>query len=255
VKKAVILSVMAAMALLPYAAFGADEPKPAAGSVELKSETDKVSYSIGVNIGSSLRKDKIEINKAVLVQALQDALEGKPLSMTEEQMVQTMEDFKKSFAAKKQEMDKQAGAKNLADGKAFLEANAKKEGVKTTPSGLQYKVIKEGDGPMPKASDTVKTNYKGTLIDGTVFDASEKHGGPAEFEVGGVIKGWTEALQLMKVGSKWQLFIPSELAYGARGAGGDIGPNSTLVFEIELVSIQPPAAAAGGKPDTGTLIK
>ncbi|MBI5095900.1 MAG: FKBP-type peptidyl-prolyl cis-trans isomerase [Candidatus Hydrogenedentes bacterium] len=245
---------MAAMTLAPFAAFGADEPKPAAAStVELKSDVDKFSYAIGVNIGRNLKKDKIELNKTFFMQAIQDVTEGKPLALTDEQLQQTIMEFQKTLMAKRQEADKVAGDKNVTEGKAFLEANAKKEGIKVLPSGLQYKVIKEGDGPTPKASDTVKTNYKGTLIDGTVFDASEKHGGPATFPVGQVIKGWTEALQLMKVGSKWQLFVPSELAYGPKGAGGDIGPNATLIFEIELLGIDAPAAAA--KPDAGTLIK
>ena len=138
----------------------------------------------------------------------------------------------------------ETAATNKQQGDAFLDANKAKEGVVTLPSGLQYKVLTEGKGPKPAAQDTVECNYKGTLIDGTEFDSTAKHGGkPATFPVSGVIKGWTEALQLMPVGSKWQLFIPSDLAYGARGAGGVIGPGSTLIFEVELVSIQPKAAA------------
>jgi FKBP-type peptidyl-prolyl cis-trans isomerase len=131
-----------------------------------------------------------------------------------------------------------AGNANKTAGEAFLAANKTKEGVVTLPSGLQYKILKAGDGPKPTAADTVVCNYRGTLIDGKEFDASEKHGGPATFPVSGVIKGWTEALQLMPVGSKWQLYIPSDMAYGASGAGGDIGPNSTLIFDVELVSIK-----------------
>ena len=143
----------------------------------------------------------------------------------------------------------ETAAANKKDGDAFLAANKGKEGVVTLPSGLQYKIVKEGTGPKPTAQDTVECNYKGTLIDGTEFDSTAKHGGkPATFPVGGVIKGWTEALQLMPVGSKWQLFIPGDLAYGQRGAGGVIGPNATLIFEVELVSIQAkPAAAAPAK--------
>ena len=248
-KKALICSVLAAVAFAPFAAFGAEETK-AAGTVELKNDVDKLSYAIGVNIGKSVKRDKIELNVAVFSQALKDVVEGKPLSMTDEQVQQTMMEFQKNLMSKKQEADKAAGEKNAAEGKAFLEANGKKEGVKTLPSGLQYKVIKDGTGATPKASDTVKANYRGTLINGEEFDASEKHGGPQTFPVTGVIMGWTEALQLMKVGSKWQLFIPADLAYGPRGRGADIGPNSTLVFDIELVGVEAPKAA-----DAGTLIK
>jgi FKBP-type peptidyl-prolyl cis-trans isomerase FklB len=142
--------------------------------------------------------------------------------------------FQKEVMAKQAEVAK----KNKAEGEAFLAENKKKEGVKTTPSGLQYKVIKPGKGKKPKSSDTVTVNYRGTLIDGTEFDSSYKRGQPATFQVSGVIPGWTEALQLMEEGAKWQLFIPSNLAYGERGAGGVIGPNATLIFEVELISIQ-----------------
>jgi FKBP-type peptidyl-prolyl cis-trans isomerase FklB len=133
---------------------------------------------------------------------------------------------------------KEEGAANKKDGDAFLAANKGKDGVVTLPSGLQYKILKQGNGPKPTANDTVECNYRGTLIDGKEFDASSKHGGPASFPVGGVIKGWTEALQLMPVGSKWQLFVPADLAYGDRGAGADIGPDATLIFEVELLSIK-----------------
>ncbi|MDX1815211.1 MAG: FKBP-type peptidyl-prolyl cis-trans isomerase, partial [Thermodesulfobacteriota bacterium] len=145
---------------------------------------------------------------------------------------------KKKIVAAQREERKKAAEKNLAEGKSFLEKNAKKEGVKTLPSGLQYKVLKKGSGISPKKTDTVTVNYKGTLIDGTEFDSSYKRGKPATFRVGGVIAGWTEGLQLMKPGAKWQLFIPPNLAYGERGAGARIAPNSTLIFEVELVSVQ-----------------
>ena len=146
--------------------------------------------------------------------------------------------FQKDMMAKQEAKAKAAAEKNSKDGEAFLAENKKKDGVKSTASGLQYKVIKAGDGVMPKGTDTVSVNYKGTLIDGTEFDSSYKRGEAATFPVSGVIKGWTEALQLMKVGSKWQLFIPSNIAYGERGAGGEIGPNATLIFEVELLSIK-----------------
>jgi FKBP-type peptidyl-prolyl cis-trans isomerase FklB len=151
---------------------------------------------------------------------------------------QVMQDFQKKMMAKQMAAREEGLGKNKAEGEKFLADNKKKEGIKTTASGLQYKVITAGTGKTPKATDTVKTHYRGTLINGTEFDSSYKRGEPAEFPVNGVIKGWTEALQLMKEGAKWQLFIPSELAYGERGAGRDIGPNSTLIFDIELISVK-----------------
>ena len=158
--------------------------------------------------------------------------------MTEQQMREVMAGLQKSMAAKQAEQIKELSDKNQKAGEAFLAENKKKEGVVTRPSGLQYKVLKDGSGETPKATDKVKVNYKGTLIDGKEFDSSNKLGKPAEFQVNKVIAGWTEALQLMKVGSKWEVFIPSNLAYGDRGAGPMIGPNSTLIFEVELVSIE-----------------
>lgn len=157
--------------------------------------------------------------------------------MTENEVKEVMTAFQKGLAAKQAEKMKVIGEKNSKEGETFLAENKKKEGVKTTASGLQYKVITPGKGPMPKDTDTVSVNYRGTLIDGTEFDSSYKRGEAVSFPVNGVIKGWTEALQMMKVGSKWQLFIPSNLAYGDRGAGGQIGPNATLIFEVELLSI------------------
>jgi len=173
---------------------------------------------------------------------LKDALAGKP-QMTEEQVKETMTAFEKEMTDKQ----KAAGVKNGADGEKFLAENKKKEGVKTTASGLQYKVLKEGSGAQPKETDTVIANYRGTLIDGTEFDSSYKRGQPATFPVSGVIRGWTEALQLMKAGSKYQLFIPANLAYGERAIGGDIGPNSTLIFEVELLDVKP---APGANPSS-----
>jgi FKBP-type peptidyl-prolyl cis-trans isomerase FklB len=150
--------------------------------------------------------------------------------------------FQKEMMAKREQAGKEAGAKNKVEGEAFLAENGKKEGVVTLPDGLQYKILKEGDGAKPKATDTVTVHYRGTLISGTEFDSSYKRKEPVSFPVNGVIAGWTEALQLMKVGSKWQLFIPSTLAYGERGAGPDLGPNATLIFEVELISIGKPEA-------------
>ena len=217
--------------------FGQDKSPP------LKDTKDKVSYSIGLNIGFNLKKQNVSINPDTFALGVKDALAGKP-QMTEEQVKETMTAFEKEMIDKQ----KAAGVKNGADGEKFLAENKKKEGVKTTASGLQYKVIKEGTGAQPKETDTVVANYRGTLIDGTEFDSSYKRGQPATFPVTGVIKGWTEALQMMKVGSKYQLFIPASLAYGERAMGADIGPNSTLIFEVELVGIQPSQGGATPQP-------
>ena len=211
-------------------------------STPLKDSKDKVSYSIGLNIGFNLKKQNVSINPDTFVLGLKDALAGKP-QMTDEQVKETMTAFEKEMIDKQ----KAAGVKNGADGEKFLAENKKKEGVKATASGLQYKVVKEGTGAQPKEKDTVMANYRGTLIDGTEFDSSYKRGQPATFPVSGVIKGWTEALQMMKVGSKYQLFIPANLAYGERAIGPDIGPNSTLIFEVELLDVKP---AAGANPSS-----
>ena len=207
----------------------------------LKDQKDKVSYSIGMNIGNNLKKQAIDVNPDALVYGIKDALSGDKALMTEQEVNETLTAFQKEMTAKQAERLKELGEKNKKEGEAFLAENKKKEGVITLPSGLQYKVIKEGTGETPKLTDTVTTNYRGTLIDGTEFDSSYRREQPATFPVKGVIAGWTEALQLMKVGSKWQLFTPSNLAYGERGAGRDIGPNATLIFDVELLSIKEPA--------------
>ncbi len=204
----------------------------------LKTQKDKVSYAIGMNVGTNLHKESVEVDPAVLLQGLKDGIAGSKPLLTEEEaralLMQLQEETRKKEAAKAQQM----GGANKTEGEAFLAANKTKEGVITLPSGLQYKILKAGTGPKPSASDSVVCNYRGTLINGAEFDSSYKRGQPATFPVSGVIKGWTEALQLMPVGSKWQLFIPPQLAYGERGAGADIGPNATLIFEVELISIQ-----------------
>jgi len=204
----------------------------------LKSQKEKVSYSIGMDIGNNIKKQAIDIDPELLARGIKDAFStGKPL-MTEEEIRQTMMAFQKEMRAKQGEQMKKDGEKNKKEGEAFLAENKKKEGVITLPSGLQYKVIKAGKGKKPQASDKVTVHYRGTLLNGTEFDSSSRRGQPATFPVSGVIPGWTEALQLMEVGAKWQVFIPSNLAYGAGGAGNMIGPNSTLIFEVELISIQ-----------------
>ena len=207
-------------------------------NVELKDQKDKVSYSIGINIGKNLKKQSVEINPDTLLKGINDALSGGKTLMTEQEVNETMMNFQKDLMAKQQARMKELGEKNKKEGEAFLAENKKKEGVTTLPSGLQYKVIKEGDGKIPTINDTVTVNYRGTLIDGTEFDSSYTRGQPVTFPVKGVVPGFSEALQLMKVGSKWQLFIPSNLAYGERGAGEQIGPNTTLIFELELLSIK-----------------
>lgn len=207
-------------------------------AVTLDNETNKASYTIGVQMGSQMAGIKDMINQDALFMGFRDSMQGKDPQLTAEDMQTTMQGFQKTVMEKQQAKQSEASSKNTAEGDKFLAENKTKEGVKSTESGLQYMVITEGTGETPKATDTVITHYTGTLIDGKVFDSSYKRNSPATFPVNGVIKGWTEALQLMKVGSKWKLFIPSELAYGERGAGADIGPNQVLIFEIELLEIK-----------------
>jgi FKBP-type peptidyl-prolyl cis-trans isomerase FklB len=211
--------------------------KPAA-PLTLKTQKDKASYALGMNFGTGLRKQSIDIDPAILARGLRDSFSSGKTLLTEDEAKAVLTQLQTDVRKKQQEMAQQLGDTNKKQGMEFLEANKTKDGVVTLPSGLQYKVLQEGTGPKPAATDTVVCNYRGTLLDNTEFDSSYKRGQPATFPVTGVIKGWTEALQLMPVGSKWQLFIPSELAYGERGAGGQIGPNSTLIFEVELLSIQ-----------------
>jgi FKBP-type peptidyl-prolyl cis-trans isomerase FklB len=218
-------------------------PLALAADVQLKDQKDKISYSIGLDIGTTLKRQLIEVNEELLNTGIQDGLSGKKPLLGEDQVKETMAVFQKEMLAKQAEAKKAAAAKNSAEATKFLAENKTKEGVKTTASGLQYKVLKEGSGPTPKPTDTVKVNYRGTVLDGTEFDSSYKRGEPASFPVNRVIKGWTEALQLMKVGSKYQLFIPADLAYGGRGAGSDIGPNAMLIFDVELLGINPPMPA------------
>lgn len=203
-----------------------------------KNQKDKVSYIIGMDIGTNLKKQAMDINPDILFKGMKDGLSGNKPILTEKEMSDTIAAFQKEMKAKQEEMMKKTGEINKKEGEAFLAANKKKEGVVTLPSGLQYKVMKQGSGKKPKATDTVTTHYKGTLIDGTEFDSSYRRGQPVNFPVNGVIAGWTEALQLMEEGAKWQLFIPSPLAYGEKGAGPQIGPHATLIFEVELISIQ-----------------
>jgi FKBP-type peptidyl-prolyl cis-trans isomerase FklB len=208
------------------------------GRTELKTQKDSVSYAIGLDIGKRLKQQSVEFDADLLARGIKDADSDSTRLLTETQAESVMNTFQHQMAAKLDSVKKALGMKNKADGDAFLAENRKKGGVKVLPDGLQYKILKEGNGKKPKADETVTVNYRGTLIDGKEFDSSIKRGEPATFQVKGVIKGWTEALQLMPIGSKWQLFIPPELAYGERGAGEVIPPNSTLIFEVELLSIK-----------------
>jgi FKBP-type peptidyl-prolyl cis-trans isomerase FklB len=212
----------------------AEDKKP-----ELKTLKEKVSYGIGLSIGKDLKRQDIDVDADILKRGLQDALTGAKPLLTDEQMKSTMEEFKKDMTTKQQAKLKTLGEKNKKEGEAFLAANAKKEGVKTLPSGLQYKILKKGTGKAPTAEDTVTVNYRGTLVNGTEFDSSYKRGKPATFPVKGVIPGWTEALPLMHEGAKWEIFIPAKLAYGDRNVSPEIGPNSTLIFEVELLKVHP----------------
>jgi FKBP-type peptidyl-prolyl cis-trans isomerase len=203
----------------------------------LKTDKDKLSYAVGMNIGRSIHSQSMEIDPAILLRGLKDEMAGKTV-MTDMEAHNTLMQAQQEAKKKADETRQASMEPNKKAGDAFLAANKTKEGVVTLPSGLQYKILKEGTGPKPTPADSVVCNYRGTLIDGKEFDSSYKRGQPATFPVGQVIKGWTEALQLMPVGSKWELFVPPDLAYGDRGAGPDIGPGATLIFEVELISIK-----------------
>ncbi|HEY2117579.1 MAG TPA: FKBP-type peptidyl-prolyl cis-trans isomerase [Candidatus Acidoferrum sp.] len=217
--------------------------KPA--PLPLKTPKDKASYAIGMSMAKGMKAQGVDIDPAILARGLKDGLAGKT-QMTDEEAQAALGDLQKNVRAQQEEKAKAAADVNKKQGDAFLSVNKAQNGVVALPSGLQYKILKEGTGPKPTTADTVVCNYKGTLLNGKEFDSSYKRGQPATFPVGQVIKGWTEALQLMPVGSKWQLWIPADLAYGAKAAGPDIGPNSTLVFEVELVSIAPKAEQPKG---------
>jgi len=211
---------------------------PAQDAPELKSPKEKLSYALGMDLGKQFKMQSIEINPDAFVQGLKDTLSGSKALLTEEQARVVISELQKEMVQKQQAQMTALAEKNKAEGQAFLTKNQTAESVVTLPSGLQYKIIKAGEGKKPTMDDTVVCNYRGTLINGTEFDSSYKRNEPTTVPVKGVIKGWIEALQLMPVGSKWQIFVPSELAYGERGAGGPVGPNATLIFEVELLSIK-----------------
>ncbi len=221
-----------------------------AAPLTLKTSKDKFSYALGMKMGANLHKQSVPVDANILARGLKDGLAGAKTLLTDEEAQAAIVEVQTDLRKKQQEKMQVDGAANKKEGESFLAANKGKEGVVTLPSGLQYKILKEGTGPKPTATDSVVCNYRGTLINGTEFDSSYKRGQPATFPVTGVIKGWTEALQLMPVGSKWQLFIPSDLAYGERGPAPEIGSNATLIFEVELLSIEDKSKEkAPEKPD------
>ena len=230
---------------------GAKEKSPAV----LENDTAKISYMIGLKFGSDMKGAGLELDMAAFGAAVDDMLKDREPALTQEQMAEVQNVLREQMAAKQKELQEKSNAeaeKSKAAGAEFLKTNGARPEVKTTASGLQYEVLTEGTGPMPKATDTVSVHYKGTLLDGTVFDSSYDRGEPANFQVNGLIAGWVEALQLMKVGSKYKLFIPSELGYGDRGAG-EIPPGATLIFEMELLEVKASEQPAGGDAQTITI--
>jgi len=204
----------------------------------LKTQKDKISYAIGLEMGKGVKDQGFDVDPAIVAMGIKDALSGGKAQLTDEEFRKIIGDVQEEMKQKQMQQMEETAAQNKKDGDAFLAENTKKTGVVTLPSGLQYKIITAGQGKKPAETDTVLCNYKGTFLDGTEFDSSTQAGKPVPFELKGIIPGFKEALLLMSVGSKWQIFVPSNLAYGERGAGNVIGPNSTLIFEIELVSIQ-----------------
>ena len=244
-----VLSLSAvACLLIANLAFAQTKPAPAGGApaasapsssaVGLTTAKQKASYGIGMELGNNLKQQQVEVDLPALIKGLSDGQTGAKQAISAQELDTAMQEFQKEHVARVKELRATQGEKNKKEGADFLAANKNKEGVKTTPSGLQYKVIKSGAGVTPTASDTVTAHYKGTLLDGSVFDSSYDRNEPITIPANAVIKGWTEALTMMKVGDKWQLFIPAELAYGEKGAGGAIGPNAVLQFDVELLDVK-----------------
>jgi FKBP-type peptidyl-prolyl cis-trans isomerase FklB len=204
----------------------------------LSTDTDKLSYSIGADLGKNFKTQGIEVNPSALAKGIQDGLANAPLALTEQQMKDVLTKFQKDLMAKRTAEFNKKADENKTKGEAFLAENKSKPGVVTLPSGLQYKIIEAGTGSKPTKTDSVTVDYTGTLINGTVFDSTDKSGKPATFQVTQVIPGWTEALQLMPAGSTWEIYVPSGLAYGPRSVGGPIGPNEALVFKVHLISVK-----------------
>lgn len=238
-----IVLVLAALLLMSSASFAEKKVKPVenapASNVVLKSKMDSLSYSFGAQFASDFKTNDIQIDPELFARGLKDGFSGASLALTQDQIQSVILNFNQEMRTKQMLKQQEMGKVNKEASEKFLAENAKKPGVKVTPSGLQYIITEEGKGASPKATDTVKVHYKGTLIDGTVFDSSIDRGQPIEFPLNGVIPGWTEGLQLMKEGGKATLFIPSSLGYGERGAGGAIGPNQALIFEVQLLEVKP----------------
>ena len=222
--------LIAVMAAFSFAICSAEE------TPKMQDENDEINYSLGYQIGGDLKRQKVEIRSDLIIRGIKDAMTGAKPLLSSKEMRNILVDLKRRVTEADRKKLMEARSRNLAEGEAFLSENAKKEGVHVLPSGLQYRVIREGSGATPKSTDTVTVNYRGTLVDGTEFDSSYKRNKPARFRVDRVIRGWTEALQMMKEGAEWELFIPAELAYGQQGAGKAIPPNSVLIFRVELLS-------------------
>jgi len=218
------------------------EPAAPAAAINPADVAKIASYGIGMSTGRSIKADGVALDLESFLQGIRDGAGAAPAKYTDDQIRTALMAFQRAMQEKQQQQQQAASDKNEREGKAFLAKNKTQAGVKTTASGLQYQVLQSGKGASPKAGDTVTVHYEGTLLDGTVFDSSVKRKEPATLQVNGVIPGWTEALQLMKVGDKWRLFVPADLAYGAQGAGGVIGPNSVLIFDVELLGVKAPSA-------------
>jgi len=232
------LKNLAVLFLLASVLFSCESNKNSTKDTTMKTMMDSVAYAIGANIGNSFKTDSLDLNLDLVLMGMQQAMKNEKTNLTDEQMAAVLEQFQMVMQEKKQKDFLAISENNTKIGKEFLVKNRAEKDVKETPTGLQYKVVKEGTGAVPTATDTVKVHYHGTLINGTVFDSSKDRGEPVEFPLNRVIRGWTEGLQLMKEGSVYLLYIPSELAYGARGQGTQIGPNETLIFEVELIQVK-----------------
>ena len=211
-------------------------------SMTPKTQQDQLSYTIGVDLGKNLKSQNLSINADMLAEGVKDALAGSKLKLTDTQMKTALQNFQQKMAKKQQEEFKQVSEDNAKAGADFLAKNKKEKGVVVLPNGLQYKVVKAGNGTPPKANDSVTVDYEGKLVNGQVFDSTYKRGKPATFKVSQVISGWQQALKMMKPGAEWMLYIPSDLAYGKQGVGGPIGPNETLIFKVHLISVNPASA-------------
>jgi FKBP-type peptidyl-prolyl cis-trans isomerase FklB len=260
-----LLALWICSALAAYAADATPTPSPTQNpspTSALKDDKDKISYSLGIDIGRTLQRLELDLNVPALSQGIADVLGNKAKALSDDEVQKTLQAFQQQMMqkqqaamSKKQAEMKVVAEKNKADGRKFLDEKAKQAGVQKTPSGLEYKVIKEGTGAKPTDTDIVETNYRGTTIDGKEFDSSAKHGSASTLPVNGVIKGWSEALKMMPVGSKWEIYVPSDLAYGDEGYGDDIAPGSTLVFELELLNIKKPVPNPPGattQPENNT---